>query len=204
MTTPHPPLDADSIADVLRRLGEGPADSEVTVGEMVARLEARGHSLALLLLAAPNLTPGPSLPGFSTLFGIPLCIVAFEIMMGRPHLRLPGFIARRRFRRGRIATFVGHVARILERFERILRPRWRGLAEHPHWVGAACLILGLLLVLPIPVYSMLPAAAVLVIALGRLARDGVVIAGGFALGFAAIAALVVLAWAAAVALNWAG
>ena len=198
------PLDADSIAATLRQLGEGPAESEITVGEMVARLEARGHSLALILLAAPNLTPGPSLPGFSTLFGIPLCIVAFEIMMGRPHLRLPAFIARRRFRRGRVATFVGHVARILERFESVLRPRWRGLAEHPGWVGAACLALGVLLTLPLPVFSMLPAAAILIIALGRLARDGVVIAGGFGLGVVALGALVAVGWLGAAALGWAG
>lgn len=203
MTT-SPPLDADSIAATLRQLGDGPADDEVTVGEMMARLEARGHSLALLLLAAPNLTPGPSIPGFSTLFGVPLCIVAYEIMIGRPHLRLPGFIARRSIRRGRVATFVGHLARILHRFEKILRPRWHELADHRGWVGGACLLLGVLLTLPIPVYSMLPAAAVLVIALGRLARDGVVIALGFALAAASLVALAGLVWLAGAALDWAG
>lgn len=198
------PLDVDTIAAALRQLGAGPADDEVTVGELVAHLEARGQSLALLLLAAPNLTPGPSLPGFSTLFGVPLCIVAYEIMIGRPRLRLPGFISRRRLRRGRVAAFVGYVARLLDRFENILRPRWQGLAEHRGWVGAVCLLLGVLLTLPIPVYSMLPAAAVMVIALGRLARDGVVIAGGFALGLVAVAALGTLAWLALAALDWAG
>lgn len=198
------PLDADSIAEAVRQLGTGPADGEVTVAELVAQLEARGHSLALLLLAAPNLTPGPSLPGFSTIFAVPLCIVAYEIMVGRPHLRLPGFIGRRRLRRGRVAAFVGHVARLLARFESVLRPRWRGLAEHRGWVGAVCLALGLLLVLPIPVYSMLPAVAVMIIALGRLARDGVVIAIGFALGLAALGSLAGLAWLALVALGWAG
>lgn len=198
------PLDVDTIAAALRQLGHGPADDRVTVGELVARLEARGHSLALLLLAAPNLTPGPSLPGFSTLFGVPLCIVAFEIMIGRPRLRLPGFISRRRLRRGRVAAFVGYVARILDRFENILRPRWQGLAEHRGWVGAVCLILGILLSLPIPVFSMLPAAAVLVIAMGRLARDGVIVAVGFALGVASLVMLGAIVWLALMALDWAG
>jgi hypothetical protein len=198
------PLDADSIAAALRQLGEGPAEDEVTVGELVARLEARGHSLALLLLAAPNLTPGPSMPGFSTIFGVPLCIVAYEVMVGRPHLRLPPFIARRSFRRGRIAAFVGHLARILACFEGVLRPRWHELAEHRGWVGAACLILGLLLILPIPVFSMLPAAAVLVIAMGRLARDGVIVAAGLALGVASLVTLGAIVWLALMALDWAG
>ena len=46
---------------------------------------------------------------FSTIFGLPLCIVAFEMMLGRPHLRLPRFLARRTYTRGRVAAFVARL-----------------------------------------------------------------------------------------------
>jgi hypothetical protein len=77
---------ADTIAEALRQLGDGPPEEPVTIGQLVAQLDARAQSLVLLLLAAPNLTPGPSMPGFSTIFGVPVCIVAFEMMLARPRV----------------------------------------------------------------------------------------------------------------------
>ena len=121
-------IGADTIIAAFRRLGEGPADESTTLGDLVTRLDARAHALVLLLLAAPNLTPGPSMPGFSTIFALPLCVVAFEMMLGRRRLRLPGFLARIQIRRGRIAGLVGRLEPLLHRVERVLRPRGPGLA----------------------------------------------------------------------------
>lgn len=185
---------ADTIAEALRQLGVGPAEEPVTIGQLVTQLDARAQSLVLLLLAAPNLTPGPSMPGFSTIFGIPLCIVAFEMMLGRPHLRLPRFIARRAYTRGRVAGFIARLLPLLRRFEAVLKPRWPELAGSRRLVGAVCFVLGLLLLFPIPVFSLLPAFVILIIALGRLAQDGLVIAIGLALTVLTFAAFGVVVW----------
>jgi hypothetical protein len=196
-------IGADTIIAAFRRLGEGPADETTTLGELVTRLDARAHALVLLLLAAPNLTPGPSMPGFSTIFALPLCVVAFEMMLGRRRLRLPGFLARIQIRRGRIAGLVSRLEPLLHRVERVLRPRGPGLAgsgsERP--LGFVCVLLGLLLALPIPLYSMLPASAILAVALGMLTRDGVAVAVGLGIGVAAIAALAVIVTLAVAALG---
>ena len=185
---------ADTIAEALRQLGLGPAEEKVTIGQLVTQLDARAQSLVLLLLAAPNLTPGPSMPGFSTIFGLPLCIVAFEMMLGRPHLRLPRFLARRTYTRGRVAAFVARLMPLLKRFEAVLRPRWPELAGSPRLVGAVCFLLGLLLLFPIPVFSLLPAFVIVVIALGRLAQDGLVIAVGLALTALSLLAFGAVIW----------
>jgi hypothetical protein len=185
---------ADTIAEALRQLGLGPAEEKVTIGQLVTQLDARAQSLVLLLLAAPNLTPGPSMPGFSTIFGLPLCIVAFEMMLGRPHLRLPRFLARRTYTRGRVAAFVARLMPLLKRFEAVLRPRWPELAGSRRLVGAVCFLLGLLLLFPIPVFSLLPAFVIVVIALGRLAQDGLVIAGGLALTAFSLLAFGAVVW----------
>ena len=188
------PTPADTIAEALRQLGVGPAEEPVTVGQLLAQLEARAQSLVLFLLAAPNLTPGPSIPGFSTIFALPLCIVAFEMMLGRPHLRLPRFIARRTYTRGRVAGFIARLLPLLHRFETVLRPRLPGLAGSRRLVGAACFLLGVLLLFPIPVFSLLPAFVVMIVTLGRLAQDGLVIAVGLALTLATFAAFGVVVW----------
>jgi len=193
-TAPLVDTPADTIAEALRQLGVGPAEEPVTIGQLVTQLDARAQSLVLLLLAAPNLTPGPSMPGFSTIFGVPLCIVAFEMMLGRPHLRLPNFIARRVYTRGRVAAFVARLMPLLHRFETVLKPRVPDLAGSRRLVGAVCLILGLLLLFPIPVFSLLPAFVIVVIALGRLAQDGLVIAVGLALTVLTLAIFGVVVW----------
>lgn len=191
---PHGDTPADTIADALRQLGLGPPEEPVTIGQLVTQLDARAQSLVLLLLAAPNLTPGPSMPGFSTIFGLPLCIVSFEMMLGRPHLRLPAFVARRAYTRGRVAAFVARLMPLLRRFEAVLKPRVPDLAASRRLVGAVCLLLGLLLLLPIPVFSLLPAFVIVVIALGRLAQDGLVIAVGLALTALTLAAFGTVVW----------
>jgi hypothetical protein len=63
---------------------------------------------------------------------------------------------------------------ILQRAERILRPRLT-LLLHPvpeRIVGAACLLLAIILFLPIPFGNIPPAWAIAAFALGILERDG--------------------------------
>lgn len=189
---------AETILSVLRHLGHGPADERATLGELVARLDERGHALVLLLLAAPNLTPGPSMPGFSTVFALPLCVVAFEMSLGRRTLRLPPLLARRTVLRRRVAGLVVKLEPLLQRLERILKRRGPEVDTPAgcRAIGAACVLLSLLLALPIPVFSLLPALALVVIALGLLARDGLAVICGAGLGVLALAILVVLVVAA--------
>jgi hypothetical protein len=189
---------ADTILEVLRRLGQGPADERATLDELLGKLGERSHALALLLLAAPNLTPGPSMPGFSTIFGVPLCLVAFEMIRGQRVLRLPRFIARITIPRRRIAAFIGKLEPLLRRIERVLRPR-RPSLDRPavaRTLGVACLVLAVLLSLPIPVFSLLPALALVIVALGLLARDGMAVVCGVGLGGVACALLIVAVAAA--------
>lgn len=184
-------VSAETIVEVLRRLGQGAEGERATLGELVAELDVRGHPLVLLLLAAPNLTPGPSIPGFSTIFGVPLCVVSFEMILGRRRLRLPGILARISIPRQRIASFILKLEPILHRVERVLKPRRPALDGEGTMraLGVACLILSVLLTLPIPVFSLLPATALVIVALGLFARDGLAVLCGLGLGLIACAIL---------------
>ncbi len=189
---------AETILAVLRRLGHGPEHERATMGELVAKLDERGHALVLLLLAAPNLTPGPSIPGFSTIFGVPLCIVAVEMIAGRRALRLPRVLARISIPRRRIAALIVKLEPLLHRIERVLKPRAPAFDSPAagRALGLACLVLAVLLSLPIPVFSLLPAAALVIVALGLLARDGLAVLCGLGLGAGACGILIGLVLAA--------
>lgn len=193
--TLHP---SDSIVAALLRLGEGPPDIAVTIEELVASLDSRAVGFIVLLMALPNLTPGPSMPGFSTIFGVPVCIVAAQMTLGRVRLWLPHWIGKRAISRGRVARVIGHAIPMVRRIEKLLRPRWPLLTQSiiGRWTGIGCLTAGVLLALPIPVFSMAPAFALVLLSLGLLARDGIMLILGHAAVIGSLIGFAFLVWAA--------
>lgn len=146
----------------------------------------------LLLLALPMAMPIPA-PGVAVIFGLPLILVSFQLMRGQRHAWLPARLARRSIARTDFIAVVARALPALRRLERVMRPRLSWLAGD--WmmppVGAVCLMLAIVITLPIPFGHMLPGAAIAVLALGVIERDGLAIAVGL------IAACLGLAVAAA-------
>jgi hypothetical protein len=176
-----------------RLLRAHPAGEPWTLGERVAVLGDRAFGVLLLMFALPNLVPVP-LPAMSTVLGVPLILLAGQMLIGLPRPRLPSRLARWRPERRHADHVVAGARGLLGRLERFVRPRWRFLADDRrvrHLLGAVCLALALVLALPIPLGNLLPALALSLIALGLLEKDGLVIAAGVALG--AVGLLVVVA-----------
>ncbi len=188
----------ESIEAVLRRIGAHSGEERLTLGEILASLDHRAYGFVLLLLAAANFTPGPSMPGFSTVFGLPAMAMAAQMVLGWSRPWLPARLARLSVKRERFVRLVGKALPMIARLDRLLRPRltWLANLTGHRWTGVAALVQAILLCLPLPLYPMAPAAALVLMSLGMIARDGVMlalghIAGLFALGLAV--ALVFLA-----------
>lgn len=191
-----------SIAAAIRGLGEGPDEGDTTCGEILARLGRRGYGLAMLLLAAPNLTPGPSLPGFSTLFGIPIAWLAAQMLFGRTSPRLPRFIAERKVPRARLNGVIAKFLPICERVDRMIRPRLEPIAAWHRFTAFGLLVQGLLLTLPLPLVSYAAAAAVLLLAVGLIGEDGLVTVLGHLAAIATLGLYVAGIWFALKAFGW--
>ena len=191
----------DGIEGALRGLVAGIPGEDASLGEVLAALGPRGHGFAMFLLAAPNLTPGPSLPGFSTIFGVPMLLLALGMVAGLPAPRLPGFLARRRVSRARIARLVGLLSPIASRADRALRPRLPRLAGARRLIGACFVLLAVLLVLPFPFVSLAAAGAALLLALGLVAHDGLAVALGLAATAGSVVLYAIFGWLAWAALS---
>jgi hypothetical protein len=185
-------MNASGIVDALARALEGPPESRATLGELVTRLEARGYGMLLFLFSAPNLTPGPSIPGFSTIFAVPLAVIAAQMALGIAHPRLPGFLARFGIARARAQALLGHLAPMLARVERLFAMRWPAWSgpSARRWIGGVAIVQAVLLLLPLPVLPLIPSLALIVLSLGLVAQDGRAIALGLALCAVATAAFV--------------
>ncbi|HEX2115380.1 MAG TPA: exopolysaccharide biosynthesis protein [Alphaproteobacteria bacterium] len=188
----------DSIADVLRRIGAHSEDERVTLGEILASLDHRAYGFVLLLLAAANFTPGPSMPGFSTLFGLPAMAMAVQMMLGWSQPWLPPRLARIGMKRARFTATVAKALPVIARLDRVLRPRltWLVNLTGHRWTGAAVLVQAMLLCLPLPLYPMAPAASLVLMSLGMIARDGLMLALGHVAGVLALGLAVALVFVA--------
>lgn len=180
MPTPRRP----TLSEALVALASDWTGPRISVAELIAALGDRGLIGLLLILAVANVIPNP--PGTSAVLGLPMLYLSWQMMRGGMPW-LPGFLAARSFDIDHFRTVVSRAMPHLNRVERLLRPRLPALTRPAGMrvVGAICLMLSVVLVLPIPFGNLLPAAAIAIVALGALERDGLWIIGGTVFGIAA-------------------
>lgn len=164
--TAHRPL-SQVILELSQTAGE-----RVSVEELVAALSDRSFAALIMLFAAPNLLPLP--PGSSTIFGIPMILIASQLLIGRPRLWLPRWLRRRSLDGPTFCRIAAGIEPILRRVEKLARPRYwpmpRVVAER--FVGLVVLLMALVLVFPIPFGNWTPAVAAILVSLGLSERDG--------------------------------
>lgn len=177
---------SQTLSAVLLALAAQTDRERISIGDLVAALGDRALGALLFIFAFPNVLPVP--PGTSTLLGVPLIFLAAQLMLGRAPW-LPAVVSRRSLVQADFALLVRRVVPWLQRAERLLRPRLTWAAGPPmeYALGAVCLLLALVLVLPIPLGNMLPALAISLMALAVLERDGLwALAGLVAAGLSAV------------------
>jgi hypothetical protein len=174
-----------ALSDLLHEIAGDERRARISVGDLVLALHERAIGALMFIFAFPNALPTP--PGTSSILGAPLIFLAAQLAFGlRPWL--PRVIAERSMARADFAVLVARVGPWLAHAEKLLRPRLSCLARPPaeSLVGAVCLLMAIVLVLPIPLGNMLPALAICLFSLGILERDGVCVLAGLATTVAAI------------------
>lgn len=165
------------LSDVMRDLEAG-LGSRIRLGDLVEGLQDRSFAPLMVLFAVPNVFL--YLPGSSVITGLPLMIVALQLIMRRPSVWLPRALSDRSVDRERFAKIVHYSLPWVERLERLARPRfWPGAtASVDRAIGVACLIMSLLLFLPIPFANGVPALAIIALGLALSERDGLWLVAG--------------------------
>ena len=156
---------------LLDELAEGDPNEVLALGNLLDGLGQRGFGVLLFLAIPP-----PCFPGVAAVIGSPVVIlVGLHLLFRRPHVWLPGFLARRGPHRELIIRFEKRFDPWLKKLERWVKPRWEGFIDHPVasiYTGLLLVLLGLLLALPIPFTNVVFALLLLLISLALLERDG--------------------------------
>lgn len=193
-TLEHQPLSA-----LLTEIGSTPRE-RISVQDLLDAAGDRAFGALVFFFAAPNVIPTP--PGTSTVLGLPLVLLAFQLLIGRRAPWLPKVVGARSLERSHFVMLIERAVPVLRAIERVLKPRLSVLVSPiaERLLGLWLFILSVVLFLPIPFGNMLPAAAICLIALALLEHDGLAAIFGSMLGVAAI----LFIWGALVAVLRAG
>ncbi len=171
-------------SDVLEGLFAGNPDDRISLADIRDALEDRAFGFLILVLTLPNGVPVPGPPGLSAVLGLPIMLLAAQMVVGRRTPWLPRWLLQRSVRRGDFARVVAKALPTLRRVEKLVRPRVPVMnsAVADRFTGLALLLFSIILSLPIPFANLLPAYAIILIAIGLIQQDGVAILFGMGVG----------------------
>jgi hypothetical protein len=166
------------LSTVLNRLARERGE-RVQVVQVLEAFGERGFGALLFLFAVPNLVLMP--PGVSTFLGVPLILIAAQLLVGRKSVWLPATVRRWSLDRRTFGKAVEATRPNLRRAERLLTPRYAFMfgAFGTRLIGAGCLVLAVLIALPIPLANFLSGLSIAAFALALLQRDGIAAAFGW-------------------------
>ncbi len=195
---PGPNARRRSLSEVLRDISDD-ARGEVTLGEVVQSFGRRAFGALLFVFAIPNMLPLP--PGATTILGAPIVILAPQIAFGVRHLWMPKGLSDKPMKRAWFKNAYDRVAPTLTAIEKVSGPRlhWLLAPVSERLIGMICSVLAIVLILPIPLGNIAPAATIAVFGLALVQRDGVVALVGYlmaALSFSLLTVGFTAAWLA--------
>jgi len=177
-----PPLEhTDICGHLLSRLRHD-VKGRLTIGAIVESLQERAYALIILFLTLPNGVPGPTIPGMSTLTGIPVLIFALEAAAGRKIPRLPTFAAKRRLNRYVVLRHLERVRPYILNVETMMSPRLGWLVNRRPLLFGFCVMFSLVLILPIPLGNLPAAWSIILLSLGLAVGDGLFVLLGIIAG----------------------
>jgi len=100
-------------------------DPSVTLRELLGALGEQGLLVFCGVLAAPFLLP-VTVPGMSTVLGLPMLLIGFAVMVSRVPW-LPERLLNHSLPAPTVRNVLQRVRGWAERFEHLVRPRWLGL-----------------------------------------------------------------------------
>lgn len=183
---------------------EGP--DRLSFSELATQLHARAWGGLLFIFAAINVLPLP--PGTSSFFALPILIVAAQMVFGRASPWFPARLDRRGVTKQELSRLISKMGWLETKVERIFKPRLAQLTSPAatRVIGLVCFLLGLVAAIPIPLFHVAPALAIVMFGLALIYRDGaLVIAAAVAAVFSiAVDALIVGSGVVALkyALHW--
>ncbi|MCX8493151.1 MAG: exopolysaccharide biosynthesis protein [Chthoniobacterales bacterium] len=189
----------------LQILSDSAEHSDLTMGDLVDRLEGRVYTLLLVILALPFCQP-IMLPGLSTPFGMVIALLGLRFAL-RQHPWLPQRLLKTHLSGKYLPKILHGSARVLGGIEKLLHPRLLFLFDYrltQFLAGMAVFFSGLMLLLPLPIpfSNMLPSLTVVLVASSFSERDGATLGAGLILFLISLGFIGAIFFGGSEAITW--
>ncbi|SHL92334.1 Uncharacterized conserved protein [Roseovarius litoreus] len=158
----------------------------LTLGNLLSELGEASFGWAIVVFSLLTLLPLP--PGATLITALPLLVTTGQMMLGYPHVKLPGRLARLTIEQAKLRRTVLRLRPVTRRLERVLTPRYSALFarrnERP--MGLLLFVIAFALFLPLPLSGWFPAISLFVVGVGLVERDGLISMLGLVLGVASV------------------
>jgi hypothetical protein len=181
-------------------LDEAPAD-HFTLNWLIDSLPEHSFGIVMLLLAVLAMVPiGSIVPGLL------LAILAAQMTAGRQVPAFPRRIAAHPLPTRHLVRMGRQPILVLKSLERVIRPRWpTPFGATKRVIGFVVLLLtALILLAPVPLTNVPPAADIALISLAYIEKDGVLLAVALLGALILLAAASAAVWGAALSAIWIG
>ena len=183
--------DGHAVCGILDELAGAAGEQErVQVGTLVEAFGHRGYGALLLVPALLEISPIGGIPGVPTALAVTVIVFAVQIVLGRDHMWLPGFVERRCVDADGLGRAIGKMRPVAGRLDRWFHGRLEWLVRRPFTQIAAGACAALALTVPpleiVPFASTAPMAVIALFGIALLVHDGLVMLVAFALSLVAL------------------
>ncbi len=181
-----------SIGDILDTLEElAGKDERVSLGDAIQAFGNRSYGPFLVLLPLIELSPIGGIPGVPTAIAAIIILIAGQMVFGRKHLWLPGFVERRSVSADTLCKATNKLRGLARFMDRWFHGRLLSLTKGPFVRIAAVGCIVLALTVPplelLPFASSAPMLAIAAFGLALLVRDGALMIAAIVMACAALA-----------------
>ena len=168
-------LQGMTLHEKLQRLAIETQENPLTMGDGLQRIAAgvNGYGIPLLLLSLPGALPMPAV-GLNTPLGVVVMLLGLQMFIGRSTVWLPHWFTRIELRADWVQRSAHLGERFLPRLEYFVKPRinWLKYRSGVSLLGLIVVLLGFLMLLPIPGTNTVPAIILLILSIGLIESDG--------------------------------
>ena len=181
-----------SVCDILNKLREiADSKDKVSIADVLDAIGDRSYGPAIMIPALIEMSPIGGIPGLPTFLALIIAITAAQLLFGKEHLWLPGFVQRRSVSGEKLHKAADKLNGIARRLDKWFHGRMPRFVKNPWPRIAAGVVILLCCTVPplelLPFASTAPMLAIAAFGLALLARDGLLMLIALGLSLVAVA-----------------
>lgn len=167
-----------SFIQSLKDMASNAKEDKISLGQILSYLKDEGLIFLIAVISLPTSLPIPTPPGFTTILGIPLCLLTVQMIYRLDTPWLPNWLAKREIKISTFQSFIAKAEPLFLKLTYFIKPnRYTKFTTKSveRVVGFLAFLCSISITLPIIFGNFVPSFAISIMTIGLLYKDGVVV-----------------------------